>query len=158
LNQLGYRTATYSSQDETWQGMLRFQKTGSPTTFHHSGTYEGQHLQMGSERIVPDEVTASRAIQWMEQHAGPLGLYLNFQSTHFPYKIPPAAARRFQPDTITAGRVHFLDYPADQRSRVLNRYDNALGYVDAQVGRIYDYLIRSGRLENTLLIVVSDHG
>lgn len=158
LGNAGYTTATHSSQDETWQGMLRFQSTESKTSFHHSRTYEGEHLHMGSERIVPDEVTATRAIQWMERTSGPLGLYLNFQSTHFPYKIPAGAVRRFQPETTTPGQVHFLAYPETERKRVINRYDNALEYVDIQVGRIYDYLESNGRLDNTLLIVVADHG
>lgn len=158
LGQAGYTTATHSSQDETWQGMLRFQSTKSKISFHHSRTYEGEHLRMGSELIVPDEVTATRAIQWMERVTGPRGLYLNFQSTHFPYKIPRGAARSFQPEATTPGKVHFLNYPDAEKKRVVNRYDNALAYVDAQVGRIYEYLKTSGRLENTLLIVVSDHG
>src|SRR5690606_4479216 len=57
LTAFGYRTVTHSSQDETWQGMLRFQSTGTPTEYHHARTYDGKRIRMGSEKIVPDEVT-----------------------------------------------------------------------------------------------------
>lgn len=158
LGQVGYTTATYSSQDETWQGMIRFQTTETPTSFHHSGNYDGQRIHMGSERIIPDEVTARRAVRFLEAQEAHVGLYVNFQSTHFPYKIPRSAARRFRPDTPKKGKFHYLNYPAQERSKVVNRYDNALSYVDAQVGKIYRSLEASGRLEDTLLIVTADHG
>lgn len=37
-------------------------------------------------------------------------------------------------------------------------YDEFIAYVDAEFGRLYDHLEQSGVLENTYLIVTSDHG
>jgi arylsulfatase A-like enzyme len=37
-------------------------------------------------------------------------------------------------------------------------YDEYIAYVDAEFGRLYDHLDRSGILENTYVIVTSDHG
>jgi arylsulfatase A-like enzyme len=158
LAAFGYSTATHSSQDEAWQGMLRFQTTHTKTEYHHSRTYEGQTVNMGAEKVVPDEVTVTRAIQWMEQADAPFGLYVNLQSTHFPYRVPPGAPEPFQPTRPTKGKFHYLNYPASDVPVVINRYDNALAYVDQQIGRLYAYLEKSGRLENTVLIVTSDHG
>lgn len=158
LATLGYATATYSSQDETWQGMLTFQETGTPTHFHHSATYEGKRLRMGSEEIVPDEVTIRRAIEWIGAREGPFGLYVNLQSTHFPYRVPEGAPRPFLPDRPARGRYHYLHYPKSDLPAVINRYDNALSYVDAQIGRLYDYLEATGRLDDTVLVITSDHG
>lgn len=158
LAQLNYQTATFSSQDETWQGMIRFQQTETATEFHHAATYEGEKVRMGSESIVPDEVTARRAIAWMSKQEDPFGIYLNFQSTHFPYRVPPGTKKPFVPDMPTRGKFHYLKYPKSDRPAVINRYDNALRYVDAQIGRIYEYLRDSEQLESTILIVTSDHG
>lgn len=158
LAAFGYATATYSSQDETWQGMLRFQTTGTKTEYHHSQTYEGKLMRMGSEKIVPDEVTVARAIQWIEQKNGPFGLYVNLQSTHFPYRVPPGGPEPYQPTRPTKGKFHYLNYPATDVPVVKNRYDNALSYVDKQIGRLFSYLEKSGRLANTVFIVTSDHG
>ena len=41
---------------------------------------------------------------------------------------------------------------------VLNRYDNALAYVDAQVGRIERWLRETGQLGRTLWVITADHG
>lgn len=41
---------------------------------------------------------------------------------------------------------------------VENRFDNALRYVDEQIGRLVAHLRRSGELDDTLIVVVSDHG
>jgi len=158
LSELNYQTATYSSQDETWQGMIRFQQTDTSTEFHHAATYDGEKVVMGSESIVPDEVTAKRAIAWMSKQDGPFGLYLNFQSTHFPYRLPKAARRSYLPDRPTRGKFHYLKYPKSDRPAVLNRYDNALSYVDEQIGRIYSFLEATDQLESTLLVITSDHG
>lgn len=158
LAAFGYSTATHSSQDEAWQGMLRFQTTQTKTEYHHSRTYEGQTLNMGAEKIVPDEVTVTRAIQWIEQADGPFGLYVNLQSTHFPYRVPPGAPEPYQPTRPTKGKFHYLHYPASDVPVVINRFDNALSYVDQQIGRLFSYLEKSGRLENTVFIVTSDHG
>lgn len=158
LATFGYETATHSSQDETWQGMLRFQTTETETQFHHSLTYEGKPMRMGAEKVVPDEITVTRAIQWLERTEGPFGLYVNLQSTHFPYRVPPGAPEPYQPTRPTKGKFHYLDYPASDVPVVKNRYDNALSYVDKQIGRLFLYLEKSGRLENTVFIVTSDHG
>ncbi len=158
LTAIGYRTATYSSQDETWQGMLRFQTTDTKTEYHHSGTYEGKRIRMGSEEIVPDEVTVTRAIQWIEHTQGPFGLYVNLQSTHFPYRVPAGAPAPYQPTRPTRGKFHYLNYPEKDVPVVINRYDNALSYVDTQIGRLYSFLERTSRLDDTIFIVTSDHG
>lgn len=158
LGTLGYTTVTHSSQDETWQGMLRFQQTGSPTEFYHAGTYEGRRIQMGSERVVPDEVTATRLMEWIGLQKKSWAAYVNFQSTHFPYKVPEGAQRRFLPDVPTRGKFHYLKYPERDRQIAINRYDNALRYVDAQIGRIVEYLRKNSALDNTLIVITSDHG
>ncbi len=158
LGTLGYVTATHSSQDESWQGMIRFQKTDTKTEFHHAGTYEGRRINMGSEKIVPDQVTITRAIKWIDKTEGPWGLYVNLQSTHFPYRIPQGAPQKYTPTRPTRGKFHYLNYLKEDLPIVVNRYDNALSYVDAQIGRIYQFLKRAGKLENTIVVVTADHG
>lgn len=158
LGALGYTTVTVSSQDETWQGMLRFQQTGSKTEYHHAGNYAGRRLQMGSERVVPDEVTATRLMEWIGHRKDPWAAYVNFQSTHFPYKVPEGAPRRFLPNVPTKGKFHYLKYPERDREVAINRYDNALSYVDSQIGRIVEHLREHSLLDNTLIVVTSDHG
>jgi arylsulfatase A-like enzyme len=155
----GYDTATVSSQDENWQGMRRFQDTGTPTYYWFSRDYRGGKLDTGTERVVPDARTLDVALEWLGRNrSAPWALYLNLQATHFPYLLPPDAERRWQPDEPTWATFNYLRYPESERELAMNRYDNALAYVDAQLGRLYDYLESTGQLDDTLWIVTSDHG
>ncbi|NRA33694.1 MAG: sulfatase-like hydrolase/transferase [Polyangiaceae bacterium] len=134
LSTIGYRTATISSQDETWQGMLRFQQTGTPTHYFHALDYEGEHVDTGAEYVVPDAHTAALATQWIDQQGDDAwGLYVNLQATHFPYKVPPGVERPYQPTGPLQGEYNYFSYD-DRNSLVAkNRYDNALRYVDQQL-------------------------
>ncbi len=43
-------------------------------------------------------------------------------------------------------------------SRLYNRYRNSLHYIDEQLGRLFTALTDSGQLDNTIVIIVGDHG
>lgn len=155
---VGMTTGTISSQDENWQGMLSFQQTDTETYFHHSPDYEGPHLDSGTELVVPDQVTAERVVAWTtERRDRPWELYVNLQATHFPYLIPDDAPRPFEPWKVE-GTFNYMHYALEERDRVINRYDNALSYVDAQIGLIERGLRDSGQLERTIWVITSDHG
>lgn len=156
---LGYATATISSQDEAWQGMLRFQQTATPTYFRHAKDYAGLLVDIGSELVVQDHVTADLALDWVGKHTDkPWSLYVNFQATHFPYRLNPGMHGPFQPTQTTRGRFNYLGYPEQDREAAVNRYDNALSYVDQQIGKLEKGLKRLGALDDTIWVITSDHG
>ena len=157
---LGYDTATISSQDENWQGMRKFQNTGTPTFFWFSDDYTGEHLDSGVERIVPDDDTTDEVLEWLDRDHGSRSwsLYVNLQATHFPYTISKKAPRPYQPDEPTKATFGYLGYPEAEKQVVINRYDNAMVHIDTQVERIRAHLEQKGELDNTLWIITSDHG
>ncbi len=156
---LGYETAAISSQDERWQGMLRFQNTGTPIFRWHAADHPGPHVDIGSELAVPDHLTTDRALSWLGRNtAKPWALSLTFQATHFPYRIPAGEAKPYAPNVPEPGTFNYLRYPEGQRDVAENRFDNALAYVDRQIGRLYAYLDATRQLEDTLWIITSDHG
>jgi arylsulfatase A-like enzyme len=158
LAPLGYTTGTVSSQDENWQGMLRFQSTGTATYFRHALDHQGERLDMVTEEIAPDEETVRHAIEWIDRADGaPFSLYLNLQSTHFPYPIPKAAPRPFQPSE-PKGTFNYVVWERAELQTIVNRYDNALRYVDQQVGRLYDALAERDLLHDTIIVITADHG
>ncbi len=155
---LGYTTATISSQDETWQGMLRFQRTDTPTHYRHAPDYKGEHLNMVTEDIAPDSGTIDTVIDWIDSTEGkPFSLYVNLQSTHFPYPIPASAPHPYSP-WEPKGAFTYVQWERRELDTIKNRYDNALHYVDMQVGRLYDALDERGLLDSTILVVTADHG
>ncbi len=153
-----YRTATITSQDETWQGMLRFQTTGTPTYFHHAKDHEGAFFHTGTGNVVPDHLTAEKATKWIAAQPGPWSLYVNFQMAHFPYTLPKSAERPFKNAQPTPGKFNYFDYPEREKQIVINRYDNAVHYVDEQVGKLWWFLRGAGLLDNTIWVITSDHG
>ncbi len=159
FHELGYDTATVSSQDENWQGMRRFQDTGTPTHYFHSPDFHGQHVDTGAELVIPDAATVDHALAWLRaRHGRRFALYMNLQATHFPYKLPPDAAEPFQPTGPLRGDFSYVAWAPEDRELVVNRYDNALRYVDEQVGRLARGLEQLGLLDDTLWVITSDHG
>jgi len=154
----GAKTATISSQDQNWQGILRFEQTDTPNYLWHAPDYQGKRVDIVSEHVVPDGVTAEKAIAWMEEHrAAPFSLYVNFQIAHFPYALPDGAREPYLPANLPSN-ANFLGWEEADSAVMNNRYDNAIAYVDAQVGKIAAYLEKTNQLENTLWVITADHG
>lgn len=85
----------------------------------------------------------------------PFMAYHFFESTHAPYDFPP--------DTIIAKPyledLNYLttDFKGDIQL-IKNRYLNASNHVDQQIGRVIEHLKQKKLLENTVVIVLGDHG
>ncbi|NMG75260.1 sulfatase-like hydrolase/transferase [Aromatoleum diolicum] len=87
--------------------------------------------------------------------ARPFMTYMFFESTHANYDYPE--------DAKIAGPVleDFNYLTADFSSQIhliKNRYINAAHHVDQQIGRLIDHLRERDLLENTVVIVLGDHG
>lgn len=85
----------------------------------------------------------------------PFMAYMFFESTHASYDFPPESviARPYLED------LNYLttDFKANI-GLIKNRYINAAHHVDRQVGRVIDHLREKKLLENTVVIVLGDHG
>jgi membrane-anchored protein YejM (alkaline phosphatase superfamily) len=77
-----------------------------------------------------------------------------YKSTHYSYRYPSAAAR-FQP---TEELNIALDANARDATPFLNDYRNSVYYTDSLVGRIVRHLETAGLMDETIIIVTSDHG
>jgi len=87
--------------------------------------------------------------------------YYHLLPPHEPYRPRKEFIGLF-PDSWRPAKKPVLRFSQGQSEGVLNirrrNYDEYLAYVDAEFGRLYDYLDRSGILENTYVFVTSDHG
>ncbi|MEP7346451.1 MAG: sulfatase, partial [Gemmatimonadaceae bacterium] len=82
--------------------------------------------------------------------ARPFFAFLNLYDAHLPYEPPNEWSRKFVTDSSRA-----VPKEADQD---LDVYDGAIAYMDHEVGRILDELNRRGVLDNTVVVITSDHG
>ena len=91
--------------------------------------------------------TADRVLDWLGNERGPFFAWVHFFDPHDAYLRPPEEVlRQFPPDG-----------PGPLASmRAL--YDAEVHFVDIQLGRILDALKTAGRYEDTMIVVVADHG
>jgi arylsulfatase A-like enzyme len=108
-------------------------------------------------------------LDWLARRRSdrPFLAYLNYFDAHEPYVPPPGYEGRFgiKPRSVRDYRF-LLDYGAPGLKRISARdvemardcYDDCIAYLDDQLGRLLDHLRDSGILDDTLVIITSDHG
>lgn len=100
---------------------------------------------------VPSQPTSDRRraaevinefLTWESRRASrPFFAFLNLYDAHDPYDPPAHVRTRFAPD------------PTPQ-----DRYDAGIAYMDDELGRLFSVMRQRGILDNTLVIITSDHG
>ncbi|MBL8859405.1 MAG: sulfatase [Planctomycetes bacterium] len=110
---------------------------------------------------------ADLALEWINSRPGARWfVFLHVIDPHMPYAPPKPYDTRFSkigvdeipdwpPDLDTLRRQP----PSDEtKQRCVDFYDGEIAFVDAQIDRLLDALDAAGTLENTLVILHSDHG
>ncbi len=89
----------------------------------------------------PADRVVDLGIEWLEGGDGrPFFAWFHFYDPHIPYEPPEPYASRF------SGRGKN------------GLYDGEIAFTDSQVGRVFDWLEERGVAENTVVVVVGDHG
>jgi arylsulfatase A-like enzyme len=120
--------------------------------------------------------TFRSASAWLEAHGrtAPFFLFLHTYEVHAPYRPRDAAARRIA-DASTPGDTRQFDPKALHRAmrrqitvggalsdadvrRLRALYDGEIHYLDRQMGAFFDELAAAGLLDDTLVVITSDHG
>ena len=157
----GYDTAAFVSSTTTrsissglQQGFAIYQDSLVPwsTAF---GRDEFQNLILfyvigiAQKSQIAGDVVSERALAWLSRpRARPFFTWLHYFDPHSPYGSPPPYHDMY------AGRITDGLPMAAQRER----YAEDITYADAQLGRVIESLKSSGRYDETLIIVMSDHG
>ena len=174
----GYRTYGYSNNEFVAEpfglhrGFERFRLASFGATWGRlllAGRFDGA---LGLSDYGASETVAT-ARRWMARCASagePFFVFLNFMEAHgwygstpgfarwLPKDVDAQKARRLGNTDFSAYNVDALDVSADDFRIVRALYDADMTYLDAQIGRLVDGLRELGVLENTLLVVTSDHG
>jgi len=88
----------------------------------------------------PGSEVVGKALEWLQADQNrPFFAWVHLYDAHTPYEAPEAFQARF-PRTRDGA------------------YDAEIASADAQIGRLVDALRADGRLDDTLVVVVSDHG
>lgn len=89
--------------------------------------------------------------------------FINFFDAHREYWYPPAYRKLFVDDSALAPAVPRFPPPLDSGRRYgriipIVEYDRAIRYTDDEIGTMLAELERRGVLQNTIVIITSDHG
>jgi len=90
----------------------------------------------------PADQVVDAALDWLENDDSdrPFFAWLHFYDPHESYEPPEPFASRF------AGRGNS------------GLYDGEIAFTDSQIGRVFDWLEEQGIADNTVVVVVGDHG
>lgn len=80
-----------------------------------------------------------KAISMIKEAKNPFYLYIHYWDPHHPYITPASII-----ETI--------------KNSSFERYKNEIKYMDGHIGRLIDFLIKTEKINNTLLIFFGDHG
>ena len=120
----------------------------------------------GRPPLYAERVTGP-ALDWIDAHANEgFFAYLHYLEPHEPYTPPEPFVSRFAGEDASTrfGRTQILrqlGQRTPQREivdRVRDLYDANLAYVDSHVGALVDSLRGRGVLDETILVLTSDHG
>jgi arylsulfatase A-like enzyme len=91
--------------------------------------------------------TTDLALEWLNQTESPFFLWLHYFDPHDPMLLPPKEY------------LHKYPAPTGTTNEILRTlYDIEIQYMDEHIGRVVDYLDSAGQLDNTVIVIVSDHG
>lgn len=114
-------------------------------------------------RLAP--VITDRLVRWLDRHdERPYFAFLNYYDAHRPYWPPEEYRQRFVPDGEGYdSRPNRRAEPGDdtlpeKTDWAINAYDGSLAYLDDQIRILLQTMEESGLLDNTLVIITSDHG
>jgi arylsulfatase A-like enzyme len=122
------RRLLWKTGDERWRGWKNVRIIGDPKPEYDQRT----------ARRVNEEFE-----RWLDSRepGRPFFAYLNYFDAHEPYEIPDGFGTRFAAE------------PTAQ-----DKYDGGVAYIDREIGRLLRNLRERGVLDNTVLVVASDHG
>jgi len=175
----GYRTGAFSANTYYFAptnglggGFLYFDGVFTNLGDTLMRTLYGRNLMMAYEAVsrsdLPGrkraELVNAQFLNWLHQDASrPFFAVLNYFDAHDPY-LPPSPFRgRFANRPDVGGVLNgwaereALNRPSDVQDEQ-EAYDGGIAYEDDRIGRLVSALEERGLADNTLLVVVSDHG
>jgi arylsulfatase A-like enzyme len=176
----GYQTAAFSANTIWFSrrrglggGFLHFEDVFGSSADKFARTLYGR---MVNEYLLPrlhynDTLGRKRAadvsadlLRWLDhRRTRPFFAVLNYYDAHDPYRPPQPFRSMFSklPDPgglifELAGRLRLAD--ASKLQGEIDAYDGAIAYMDDQIGHLFAQLDARGLLENTCVVILSDHG
>lgn len=128
------------------------------STLYHEGIFSGVRDKKRLLVNLADDHAAVKAwSQWFQGLTSdrPWFSYINLMAPGN-LVLPPNAKGPFQPELKQLDP--FATITPAQQELLINRYKNAAFFADQQLGLLLDQLYQSGHMDDTVVIITSDHG
>lgn len=160
----------------TSKGMDKYLKAlkvmlhGNPMTNIVNGLYGKffwRRYDYGARRI---NRILKKIIKKEFEKSQPFFLFINYLEPHLTYKAPEPYFGRFLPKNSTKNEARavkqdawaymggLLPLKGKDHELLTALYDGEIAYLDYRIGEIYNFLSEKKLLDNSLLIITSDHG
>ena len=179
----GYRTGAFSANTLFFtrrqghgRGFLHFEDNyqSVPDAFFNSSLYGFLFDFYGLRKVlnyegVPTRVLApdiNRAVlNWVDRDdEKPFLVFMNYFDVHDPYTPPEPYRSKYASVPNPGGLINgFMEryspsLTPEQIQTEIDAYDGSIAYVDDQIKALFSELEGRGLLENTIVIITSDHG
>ncbi len=115
-----------------------------------------------------------QAVDIVKTEERPFFLFIHYWGLHAPYNCPQEYVKELQKTSVSIpSGIKSFDFIKNPKykafyeqwtrkeknfSDIITRHDGAIRHIDTQIGSIIDGLKAAGKLENTIIIITSDHG
>jgi len=165
LKASGYRTAGFCLKTHWWARYGIRDDRGFDEFYPVSYASYDEWINVRSERII------EHAMKWIDENLSnqPFFIFINCLEPHLPYIPPLKYVKRFlgdigmdkvkeiQPDPWKV-RMGIEKITRDRWRELRALYDGETACLDERLGKLFAYLEEKNLLDDTLLILTSDHG
>ncbi len=172
LKNQGYTTLAVSSSPVVTRSNTAYSLGGFEQGFDRFDESVAHGEEWNWQWRNPEGVVA-KALEWIGEAERPFFLFLYIMDPHSDYHCPEPFHSRFDPDysgreEVEKGRMSFFadEILKGSESRIDDRdmhhfealYDGEIAYADHEIGRLLRALDEAGRIDDTLVLLTSDHG
>ena len=112
------------------------------------------------------EIITEEAISWLHSAKKPFFLWVHYMDAHYPHIPSHEKIRKTGFSNIRRFRVGLLWGKIDNSDNVgkkdlkdiIDLYDTEVAYIDSKIAVLLDYMEKTDILDDTIIIITSDHG
>jgi arylsulfatase A-like enzyme len=149
LRKYGYQNAAFVSAWPLTKKLTKLDRFFDVYDEDLSRSYQTINSMRYAEDVTP------RALGWIKQHKeAPFFAWVHYFDPHSPYELRPG----FNVTKTTGKPDHTKDRGEDAVMKDLQAYNSEIRYTDHWVGKLLEGLEAEGLRDNTLVVLVADHG
>ena len=114
-----------------------------------------------------NDIINDTTIRWLQNNSSsPFFLFVHYYDTHWDYLPPSPYSELYDPGykgSIDGTKISkeplYSNKPSDEDTKhILALYDGEIRQTDEDIGELLDFLDKTGRFDDSIIIIMADHG